>query len=182
MDVSTTITPRSDQLNSDHLIGGPQTVTIVEDRPGTAEQPVELVLAEYGPKQPYKPGLSMRRVLVALWGKDSAAYVGRRLTLYRDESIQFGGQPAPGIRISHASDIDKAIVIRLTATRGQRKPFKVEPLLDATPQRDWLAEMQLAGEDASALNTLGHAAKRAGANEDVLGQIRAAMQAAQGTK
>lgn len=179
MDVSTTITPRSDQLNSDHLIGGPQTVTIVEDRPGTAEQPVELVLAEYGPKQPYKPGLSMRRVLVALWGKDSTAYVGRRLTLYRDESIQFGGQPAPGIRISHASDIDKAIVIRLTATRGQRKPFKVEPLKDA-PQRDWLTELANAGNDLAAIGALGQAATQAGAPADVVQQIRDKYNAVKG--
>ena len=63
MDISTAAAPRSDQINADDLIGGPQLVTITEVRKGNDEQPVEIVTAEFGPRRPYKPGKSMIRVL-----------------------------------------------------------------------------------------------------------------------
>ena len=34
----------------------------------------------------------MRRVIVAAWGPEATAYAGRRLTLYREPSIMFGGR------------------------------------------------------------------------------------------
>jgi hypothetical protein len=178
MDLSETSAPRSDQLNADNLIGGPETVTITEVRAGTAEQPVEIVLAQYGPGRPYKPGRSMQRVLIAGWGKDSAPYAGRRLTLYRDETVTFGGQPAPGIRISHMSDIEKPLRVNLTVTRGKRAPHTVQPLPDAPAPRDWAAEIAVAGTDTDALKALGNAAIAAKANPDIISKIRAAVAAA----
>lgn len=91
-----------------------------------SEQPVEIHLREY-PGRPFKPGKSMRRVLVAIWGPDSAAYVGRTLTLYGDPGVKFGGQVVGGIRISHMSHMDKPVEVSLTVTRGKRAPFKVTP-------------------------------------------------------
>lgn len=177
LDISQTTEPRSDQINADHFIDGPRTVTITEMRGGSAEQPIEIVTAEYGPGHPYKPGLSMRRVLLAAWGKDGQSYIGRSLTLYRDESITFGGQPAPGIRISHLSHIEKPMKINLTATRGKRAPFTVQPLkVSATspaPSRDWLSELALAGDNLDAVKALGNAAIAAHVTADILNQIRA---------
>ena len=80
MDLTESIIPRSDQINADDLIAGPITVTITDAYPGGAEQPVDITLAET-PGRAYRPSKSMRRVLVAAWGKQSSAYVGRRLTL-----------------------------------------------------------------------------------------------------
>jgi hypothetical protein len=127
VDISNTIAPKSDQLNADDLLSGPRTVRIVRVKAGTAEQPVELHLDGLDGR-PYKPGKSMRRVLIALWGSDADTYVGRSLTLYNDQRVKFGSDVTGGIRISHASNIDRTVTIALTVTRGRRAPFTVEPL------------------------------------------------------
>ncbi len=133
MDISTAAAPRSDQINADDLIGGPQLVTITEVRKGSDEQPVEIVTAEFGPKRPYRPGKSMIRVLIAAWGPQASEYAGRRLMLYRDPSITFGKDAVGGIRISAMSDIKSRLTLALTVTRGRRAPYTVEPLPDGPP-------------------------------------------------
>ena len=133
MDISTTTEPRSDQQNYDDYVTGPKTVTVTEVRAGNAEQPVEIHLAEF-PGRPYKPSKSMRRVLVAAWGKDSKVYAGRSMTLYGDPTVKFGGEQVGGIKISHLSHIDKPLKIALTVTRGKRAPHVVKPL-EAAPQQ-----------------------------------------------
>lgn len=135
MNLAETITPKSDQLNADDLIGGPRTIKITEIRSGSAELPV-CIHYEGGDGRPYKPGKSMRRVLVAIWGGQSSAYVGRRLTLYRDPAVRFGGEETGGIRISHASDIAEPQTLALTVTRGKRKPYTVQPLPAEAQPRD----------------------------------------------
>jgi hypothetical protein len=134
MDISTTIAPKSDQLNADDLIGSPRTVTITGVTRGDADQPVNITTAEFGDSRPFKPCKSMRRVMVTAWGPDASTYIGRRLTLYREPAVRFGGQEVGGIRISHMSHIDKKVVVALTVTRGKRAPFTVEPLPNETPQ------------------------------------------------
>lgn len=128
-DLSTTIDPKSDQLNSDDLIAGPMTIRItkVSANPSTPEQPISISFDGDNSK-PYKPCKSMRRVLVNTWGADGSKYAGRSMTLYRDPSVKFGGLEVGGTRISHMSDIEKPITIALTATRANRKPFTVQPL------------------------------------------------------
>jgi hypothetical protein len=130
MDLTQTIAPRSDQLNADDLISGPVTVTVESVTAGSAEQPVDVHLVEY-PGRAYRPSKSMRRVMVAAWGAEAAAYTGRRLTLYRDAEVTFGRDKVGGIKISHLSHIDKRLSIALTVTRGKRAPHVVEPLPDA---------------------------------------------------
>ncbi len=132
-DMLATIIPKSDQLNADDLIGRIVTITVtrVEISPG-AEQPVALYFEGDGGK-PYKPGKSMRRVLVQVWGADAKAYIGRSMTLYRDETVKFGGLEVGGIRISHMSHMDKPVTMALTATRANRKPFTVKPLAVQAP-------------------------------------------------
>lgn len=141
MDLSQTIIPRSDQLNSDDLIAGPRTIRIAAVSAGSSEQPVTINYdGDNG--RPYKPSKSMRRILVALYGSDSAACIGKRITLFRDPEIKFGGDAVGGIRISHASDIDRPLVIALTLKRGKRAEYRVEvlpreqPAQQAAPARD----------------------------------------------
>ena len=129
MDLTETIAPRSDQQNYDDYAAGPKTVTVKEVTAGTTEQPVEIHLVEY-PGRPYKPSKSMRRVLVHAWGADAAVYEGRRLELYGDPSVRFGGAAVGGIKISGLSHIDKPLSIALTVTKGKRALHKVEPLTD----------------------------------------------------
>lgn len=156
MDISTAAAPRSDQINADDLIGGPQLVTITEVRKGSDEQPVEIVTAEFGPKRPYRPGKSMIRVLIAAWGPQASEYTGRRLMLYRDASITFGKDAVGGIRISAMSDIKSRLTLALTVTRGRRSPYTVEPLPDAPPpiDEDTVADLMRAISEAATLDEL----------------------------
>lgn len=135
MNLSDHIAPKSDQLNADDLIGGPKTIKITKVSRGTPEQPTNINF-EGDNGRPYKPGKSMSRVLVAIWGGENADkhYPGRSLTLYCDPSITFGPDTTGGIRISHATDISGPMTIHLTVKRGKRKPFVVQPLVIATPK------------------------------------------------
>lgn len=127
-DLSQTIAPKSDQLNADDLIGGPRTIKVTRvSQMREPDQPIAINFEGDGGK-PYKPGKSMRRVLVRVWGNDGTTYVGRRMTLYRDDAVQFGGVAVGGIRISHMSDITKDVTMALTVTRANRRPFTVKPL------------------------------------------------------
>ncbi len=133
------IEPKSNQLNADDLITGPITVTVTGVRGADSEQPVEISLSDG--RKPYFPCKSMRRVLVVVWGADAKHYVGRRLTLYRDPEVAFGGMAVGGIRISHVSHIDKPVLVVLTVTRGKRAPYRVLPLAsEDTDQRGRLAD------------------------------------------
>lgn len=131
MDISKTVEADSTQVNADDLTE-PRTVTITGVSKGTADQPVNLELAEF-PGRAYRPCKSMRRVLVRAWGSDAAHYVGRKLTIYNDRSVKWGGQAVGGVRISHLSHIDGRLTMALTVTRGKRAPFTVDPLPDAPP-------------------------------------------------
>ena len=168
MDMTESIIPRSDQINADDLIAGPITVTITDAYPGGAEQPVDITLAET-PGRAYRPSKSMRRVLVAAWGKQSSAYVGRRLTLYRNPDITFGSAKVGGIEISHMSHLDKPLTLALTRARGKRTPFTVQPLAEPVA-RDWQAEAD-AITDVDALRAIHAAAKHAGAPAAILDAI-----------
>jgi len=152
MNLSNTIAPKSDQLNADDLLTGPRTIKVTAVESGSsAEQPVT-IRYEGDNGRPYKPGKSMRRVLVAMWGGNGDAYVGRRLTLYCDKTITFGSDTTGGIRISHASDIPDACELALTVKRGKRKPFRVEPLAPEKPaaQPRPLDELIAAGDAIAA--------------------------------
>jgi hypothetical protein len=132
-DMSSVIIAKSDQLNADDLLGGPRTVVISRVSITPGEQPVTISFdGDNG--RPYKPCKSMCRVMVALWGADANAYVGRSMTLYRDPEVKWGGLEVGGIRISHMSDITGKAMMALTQTRGNKKPFTVLPMArPATP-------------------------------------------------
>lgn len=131
MDLTDTIAPTSDQLDAVDLLTGPRTFTIESVSKGSIEQPVNIHLAEFA--RVWRPGKSMRRVLVAIWGADGTKYVGRRLTLYCDPTVQFGGAEVGGTRISHMSHLDKPKTVSLLVTRGRSAPFRVQPLRDDPP-------------------------------------------------
>jgi hypothetical protein len=162
MDLSSTIAAKSDQIDAIDLIAGPQTFTITGISKGSVEQPVNIQLAEF--PRVWRPGLSMRRVLVYCWGPDGAAYVGRRVTLYCDPTIKFGPDVTGGTRISHLSHIDKPITIALPVTRGKVKPFRVQPLIEEARTAAATNTPATIGADAQkslaiALDVAGHATK-----------------------
>ena len=132
MDITDSLAANSAQQNYDEYLAGPKTVTVAEVTQGTAEQPVNVELVEF-PGKPFKPAKSVRRVLAAAWGTDASKWAGRRLTIYGDASVRYGGKEVGGLRVSHVSHIDKPITVALTVTRGKRAPFTVQPLPDAPP-------------------------------------------------
>lgn len=128
VDLGATIAPKSDQLNADDLIAGPRTITVTRVRgTGADDQPIAISF-EGDRGKPYKPGKSMRRVLVQVWGRDGTQYVGRSMTIFRDPDVKFGKDTVGGIRISHMTHIDRDTTFPLTASRGSRKQYTVRPL------------------------------------------------------
>jgi hypothetical protein len=135
IDLRPTILAKSDQLNADDLIGGPVTVTITDVRLlEAADQPVAIHW-EGGDGRPFKPCKSMRRVMAKVWGEDGKAFIGQRMTLYRDDRVRFGSDAVGGIRISHMSGIDRETTMALMVTRGKRAPYTVKPLALEPTQR-----------------------------------------------
>ena len=147
MDITSTLEAKSNQLNTDDLIAGPRTISITKVAAGRDDQPVA-ILFDNDQGKPWYPCKSMRRVLVAAWGPDASQYVGRRVTLFRDPSVTYGGIQVGGIRISHLSELDGPLSIALTVTRQKRAPYKVQPLPAAaptppvTPTEDLLAQAE----------------------------------------
>lgn len=155
MDLTDTIAPNSDQLDAVDLLTGPRTFTIARVSKGDAEQPVNIHLAEFD--RPWRPGKSMRRVLVACWGADASAYVGRRVTLFCDPNVRFGGEAVGGTRISALSHLDKSRTIPLLVTRGRSAPYRVEPLTGDTPKPEPKpAGQPLTRRVADAVASFGH--------------------------
>lgn len=159
-DMNAIIQPKSDQVNADSLLAGPMTikVTKVVLTPGT-EQPCT-VHFEGDEGKPYKPCKSMARILTNAWGPDSAKYVGRSMTIYRDPEVKWAGMKVGGIRISHMSHIDSKMVSSLTASKGNFKPFTVQPLKAevapiraVTPEPDTQPDAQPDAFDWSAFET-----------------------------
>lgn len=172
MDLTDTIVPRSDQLNADDLISGPRTVTITDVRRGSDEQPVNIHLAEF-PGRPFRPSKTVLRILIAAWDKESDAYIGRRLTLYRDPQVRFGGQDVGGIRVSHMSHIAKPMKLALTETRGKKVTHIVQPLKEEA-RPDYMADAR-AAESRADLRKVWQRAKDAGHLTDALNAELAAL-------
>ncbi|MCG7285386.1 hypothetical protein MHY85_05270 [Cellulomonas sp. ACRRI] len=142
MDISAMLVGKSDQLDNVDLLSGPRDFTITEIGRGNAEQPLSITLAEF--PRPWRPGLTMRRLLAAIWGPDASVYVGRRVRLYRDENVSFGNDKTGGTRISHASHIDKRVTVSLPKSKGKFAAFTVEPLPDAPAPSPTLSPDQIA--------------------------------------
>lgn len=174
MDITETLAPRSDQINADDFITGPRTFTVEKVTAGTPEQPVEIHLAGL-PGRPFKPSKTVRRLLVAAWGPEASVWTGRRMTLYRDPGVRFGGAEVGGIRVSHLSDIDKPIKVALTVTRGKRAPFVIEPL---NPMPDDIADFDARIAGAATLADLDGLAAELKAKGGQLGAHRTHLQQA----
>ena len=144
VDLSTTIIAKSDQMNAIDLVGGSTTITITAvERNKDATQPISIQY-KGGEGRPYKPCLTMRRLLVLAWGKDGQAYVGRQLTLYNDPDVIWAGRKEGGIRISHMSHIDKPFEVMLPEKRGQKKAYSIQavgvaetPVAQDDPAERW---------------------------------------------
>jgi len=118
-DLAGSVKTKSDQLNADDLISGPLTGRIVRlTRGSTPEQPVNIQLSCW--HVPWRPCKTERRVLIALWGEDPAAWMGRTLRVQRDAMVAFGGENVGGIRIAAASHIKGEVSVMLNKSKGKK--------------------------------------------------------------
>jgi len=119
-----------DQLIADDLKHRDLVATITGAREGNAEQ--RLVLALDSWPQPWKPCKTMQRLLGEAWGDDAEQWVGRRVHLYRDETVKFD-KDRGGVRVRAISHISHPVSARLTVSRGKRKTYTVVPLVEEKP-------------------------------------------------
>jgi hypothetical protein len=138
MDLTQTIIAKSDQLNADDLLSGPQSFTVVEVRQGDSEQPVSIVLAELPKGRTFKPSKTVTRIFVHAWGPESDNWPkGARMTLFRDADVKWAGQAIGGIRVSHLSHIDGRLKVALQESKGKKVLYTVDPLPELS-RRDQL--------------------------------------------
>ena len=130
VDIRSAAAPKSDQLNADDLIGGSMTITVIAVKSGNKEQPI-VIHYEGENGRPYKPCKSMLRALMTAWGDKGVEWVGKSMTLFNDPTVTWAGVQVGGIRISHVSHIKSSIAMSLTASKGKRKPYRVDPLVVA---------------------------------------------------
>lgn len=124
-----TIKPKSDQLNADDLVGTErmiqvESVNIIND----PQQPVHIYYVG-GDGRPFKPCLTVRRILIALWGDDENQWLGRWMNLYVDPTVSFGKQKnIGGIRVNAVSHIPSVASLKLTVRRGHKQEFTIQPI------------------------------------------------------
>ncbi|RKQ38356.1 hypothetical protein [Enterobacter sp. R1(2018)] len=141
MDLSSTVVPRSDQINFEDVQSVSITAAIKSVRAGSKDQPVFIDLEGYDGR-PYKPSKSMRRVLCGGWGTDGHSWVGRSLTLVGDPSVKFGGVAVGGIKVKAMSHIEADFSLMLTVSRGKRVEHRVEKLNIVDPLA-WFCEQAI---------------------------------------
>lgn len=181
MDVSNAIIAKSDQTNAIDLLSGPRTFTVLEVKPGSTEQPVVIVTDVFGAGRPFKPSKTALRVIVACWGAESSAWVGRRMTIYRDENVKWAGEAVGGIRISAISHIDGPKSFNLATSKGKTAKTTVQPLPDAAPVAPETITKALTAindaTDAGTLDKIEDYARQIGIHGDVTDAILAKREA-----
>lgn len=126
-DISQTIQAKSDQLNACDLIAGGVKFTVISTIVNVkTDPPVSIKLS--GDTQPYKPCLSMRRVLAKLWGTESKQWEGRTIELFCDPSTMWAGEKVGGIRISALSDIDKNTDVTVRASKHKVTKYLIQKI------------------------------------------------------
>ena len=125
-DVTETTAPKSDQLDAVDLLSGARIFRIERVSEGPADQPINVHLSGF--PRPWRPGVSMRRVLVAAWGKNAQLWVGRHVELFCNPDVMFGKDKVGGTRVSRMSHLEKTLGVPLIVTKGRSATYTVEPL------------------------------------------------------
>lgn len=129
LDLSGTIKAKSDQLNADDFMQGDKLVQVEGvNLTKDPQQPVHIYY--YGCEgKPFKPCLTVRRILIKLWGGDGDQWAGKWMNLYVDQSVSFGKQKnIGGIRVNAVSHIPSVATISLSIRRGVKQHYQVHPI------------------------------------------------------
>ncbi len=129
-DVSFALEAKSDQLNALDIVGAEPVIRIrdVKVIPGAAAQGVWIYF-DGDKNRPWKASKGMLRVLAGAWGRDSAAWIGKRVKIFYESSVKYAGADVGGIRIRALSDIDeRGLAFSLRINQKKTEPYFV-PLL-----------------------------------------------------
>lgn len=132
-DVSFALEAKSDQLNALDIVGAEPVIRIREVKviPGAAAQGVWIYF-DGDKNRPWKPSKGMLRVLAGAYGRDSSAWVGKRVKIYYESTVKYAGADVGGIRIRALSDIDeRGLAFSLRINQKKTEPYHV-PLLVMT--------------------------------------------------
>lgn len=141
---------RSEQLRADDLLAGPKTIVITEVK-GTCDKNQPVAISYEGDQgRPYLPCLTMRRIIVLGWGSNPEKYVNRKMTLYRDDSVVYGGLQVGGIRISHMSDMNGKIQTAIMVAKGKWKKYEVDIIKEDSAQSERVTQTLSTIAEASA--------------------------------
>lgn len=130
VDIRAATKPKSDQLNYETFLTGPQTFTVSKVTPGDRDHPVFIHMNEC-PATPYKPSKGMLKCIAQPdgWGDKSSQWVGKSITLYGDPTVIYGGVEVGGIKVAALSDINSDYETLISARRGVRKPHLIKKIV-----------------------------------------------------
>lgn len=163
LDLRSTIIPKSDQLNADQLLGGPMTIKVTRVSATGGEQPVTIGYEGDGGR-PFKPCLTMRKVLLLAWGADGNKWPGKAIRVYTDPSVRWGKDEVGGVRISHLSDIPRDIKVSLAVTRGKKVMYEIKRMAD--DDQALIEAMKASGTVDALKGAFKKAYRAAGENEE----------------
>ena len=149
-DMSGTIRANSDQLNAVDLMGGGVVVTVKSSVVKNGDkQSLWMELEE--DFNTFKPCLSMRRVIMDLWGSETDDHIGKKLVLYCEPSVKWSGKEEGGVRISHASNIDSVRKITLRESKYKTVVWEVQPLKSEQRKQEAKQEPVISAEQFAIL-------------------------------
>ena len=67
--------------------------------------------------------------------RDTAKWIGRLITIYRDPEVRFGAEKVGGVRVYGSPDLTRAVTVSVQATR-KRRPQSVTLYPTAKPTRN----------------------------------------------
>jgi hypothetical protein len=178
IDFSETIIAKSDQLNAADIAGS-ITIKITDAKQlETKDQPVH-IFYEGGGNRPWKPCLTMCRVMALVWGS-KVDLKGRQITLICDPTVTWGGAEVGGIRLTHMSHMpnDKQVVIPVRVSRHKVAKYTVLPLktTDSAPKPEQTPEapqeLLEAGESAASQGVESYKAWLTTLDEEIKPLIR----------
>jgi hypothetical protein len=128
-DVSFALEAKSDQLNALDIVGAEPVIRIREVRVQKSPQQPVWMYFDGDNGRPWKPSKGMLRVLAGAYGRDSAAWIGKRVRIYYEPSVKYAGADVGGIRIRALSDIsERGLAFSLRINQKKTEPYHV-PLL-----------------------------------------------------
>ena len=117
--------PKTDQLNADNLRGINSVVVTVKGpcsrgNDGKMHIPLEEC-------KPFKPATGQGRILTEIWG-NWENWPGRKIRLYRDPDVTYGGVACGGIKISEISHINRKHTVPVRQNRNKVVMQDIHPI------------------------------------------------------